>query len=135
MTAARQSRSLAATFLVAALLATPARAADGSTLLPPIDDSSYGRCLIAELATDDGTLVPHKAAMRIVLTCTGASRCPDASCRTIDIEAAAKSVETWVLAVRENTQTREDCAKAAVSGQPASGICLVVNQLRFGNTP
>jgi hypothetical protein len=120
----------AAAFAVAALLAMPAHAA-GSTALPTIDEAStFGRCVTAELAADNGTLVPEKAAVRIVLTCTGASHCPDGSCRSIDIDLAARDVESWVLALRENTETREDCAKQVASGQPAVGVCQVVNHIQ-----
>lgn len=126
----RRSIGLAAGFVVAAILAVPAHAAGNGALLPPIDGASaFGRCVTAELAKDDGALAPDKAAVRIVLTCTGASHCPDAACRSIDIELAAKDLENWVLAVRENTETREDCAKQVASGETAAGICQVVNPL------
>lgn len=126
----RHFTGLAGALAVAAMVTAPSYAAGGLTLLPPIDGAStFGRCLTAELAHDDGALAPDRAAMRIVLTCTGASHCPDGSCRSIDIEVAAKDLESWVLALRENSETREDCAKQAAAGQPSTGICQVVNQL------
>jgi hypothetical protein len=127
---ARVIGRLAASLLViAASFASPVLSAGGSASPSPMKDNSYRQCLTEELAKDDGVLSPHKAAVRILLTCTGAPHCHDDICRNVDIDKAATNLESLVLAIRESGGMPEDCARKLAAGQPATGICQVVNQL------